>query len=161
MGRRGPAPKPIETHKRQGTYRPERHGRLVLPVELPDAPADLHPTAAAAWNIIGGHVKTAGVIARVDLYALRLLCESIKLYLDAQDEIEERGVTLIEMSTVGNEKTVINPAVRVRSQVWREIVKLLTQFGMTPASRTGLTAGEPGGGPDDDRIRAILDPSAN
>jgi len=153
--------KPIEHHKRAGNYRPSQHGRLTLPVEIPDAPADLHPTAAAAWNVIGGHVKAAGVVARIDLYALRLLCESIKLYLDAQDEIEERGITLIETSTVGNEKTIINPAVRIRSQVWAEIVKLLTQFGMTPASRTGLATGDTTGVTDDARIEAILNPSVN
>lgn len=149
--------KPKQHHQATGNYRPSRHGALNLPVEIPPVPEDLTEAAADTWAVVTEQLLAAGLVSRIDLHALRLLCESMDLYLLASEEIQLYGVTIDQEMTTGAVKRVVNPAVRVRSDAWRQVVILLKQFGMSPASRTGLRLGDEGEADDDKaRIAKIL-----
>lgn len=150
MGSRGPAKKPAAAHKRNGTYRPGKHGGPALKVEVPIAPPDLSPVAAAQWAVIGAELAAAGLIATIDRTAFRALCESIAVYLDAMDEIAKNGLII----RVGKNKYPMqNPAVSIRNNTWTQIVTACKQFGMTPSSRTGLHVESK---QDDDDVSGIL-----
>ena len=150
MGSRGPAKKPAATHKRNGTYRPGKHGGPALKVQLPDAPPDLSPVAAAQWAVIGRELAEAGLISGIDRTAFRMLCESIAVYLDAMDELRNRGLVV----SCGDKGYLMpNPAVSVRNAAWTQIVAACKQFGMTPSSRTGLHLESK---QDDDDVANIL-----
>lgn len=138
MGERGPPQKPREQHERQGTYRADKHGSGRLPIEIPDMPPDLSPVAQGAWNTISLRLLDAGLVTAIDGAALRLLCESWALYLDCQDDIATRGIVIEMTNKAGYTNRVPNPAVRIRSDAWRQIYSMLRQFGLTPSSRTGL-----------------------
>lgn len=149
--------KTAKHHKATGNYRPSRHGTLNLPVEIPPQPGDLSPAATATWNIVTEQLLAAGLVSLIDLHALRLLCESMDLYLQAADEIRNYGVTVDHEMADGRIKRVVNPAVRVRSDAWRQVVILLKQFGMAPAARSGIRVGDAGEDDDDKtRIAKIL-----
>ncbi len=148
--------KPTSHHKQTGYFRPSRHGNLALPVEIPPAPKDLSKTAKATWEVVTEQLLAAGLVSRIDLHALRLLCESMDLYLIATQEIRKHGVTILQEMTSGAQKRVVNPAIRVRSDAWRQVVILLKQFGMSPAARTGLRTGEAGNDTDDQALIAQI-----
>lgn len=144
-------------HQSTGNYRPSRHGTLNLPVEVPPAPEDLTENAAVTWSVVTEQLLAAGLVSRIDLHALRLLCESMDLYLLSSEEIQHWGVTVDHELADGRVKRVVNPAVRVRSDAWRQVVILLKQFGMAPAARTGLRVGDDSGDDEDKaRIAKIL-----
>jgi len=77
MARTGRPAKPIELHKRQGTYRPDRHGpkpmlaspplvRSTLVYTVPfDAPVDLELFANQSWRYV--HSETGGAPPRTPL----------------------------------------------------------------------------------------------
>lgn len=134
MGQRGPAKKPAAQHKKSGTYRSDRHGSVDLRAELPVAPPDLMPAAAAQWAVIGRELADAGLISNVDRTAFRMLCESMAIYLEAMDEIQSKG--MIAYTDKGF--PIQHPAVGIRNVAWTQIVAACKQFGMTPSSRTGL-----------------------
>lgn len=148
--------KPTAHHKQTGYYRPSRHGNLQLPVEIPQAPKDLSKNALAAWEVVTQQLFAAKLVSKIDLHALRLLCESLDLYLLASHEIRKYGVTVIQEMASGAQKRVVNPAIRVRSDAWRQVVILLKQFGMSPAARTGLRLGEGGQDEDDQALIAQI-----
>lgn len=149
--------KPVQHHKATGNFRPSRHGNVSLPVEIPPMPADLPPVAQATWNIVSEQLRRAGLVARIDLHALRLLCDSMDLYFQASDEVREFGVTLQQFTAEGMERRVVNPAVRVRSDSWRQVTLLLKQFGMSPAARTGIRIGDAGDEcSEESKVAAIL-----
>lgn len=131
--------KPVEQHLRDGTYRPSRHSGGTLPVEIPAMPPDLSPAAQAAWNTITTGLERAGLVANVDGAALRLLCESWETYLEASDDVRRNGILTPYTNKAGATNQVVNPAVKVRSESWRQIYLMLRQFGLTPSSRTGLS----------------------
>ena len=134
MTKPGPRKKPAPIHKARGTFKPSRHGGPALPVEIPDMPPDLPPTAQAVWKVIVRELEEAGIVSRIDRTALALLCESVWLYKEAMDDIHENGIS--SLTDKGNK--IQNPAVGVRNKAWAQIVKLCQEFGMTPSARTGL-----------------------
>jgi P27 family predicted phage terminase small subunit len=136
MGRRGPKKTPAATHKKRGTFQPSRHsGPDSKPVPgIPEPPADLTEAAREAWISIAGKLLDAKLLTALDDLALRLMAESVDMYLRAGREIEHWGLTSV--TDKGN--TIQHPAVAVRNKAWSQIVKLCQEFGMTPAARTGL-----------------------
>jgi len=60
--REGRPPKPVEEHRRLGTYRPDRHGApqvwLQAAVELPEAAGGLGEAGTAFWNAIWRDART-------------------------------------------------------------------------------------------------------
>jgi P27 family predicted phage terminase small subunit len=136
-GSGGQNKKPERQHKDNGTHRPGLHSSPRLPVEAPAMPPDITGKAQAAWNILSRQLVEMGVVAAVDMVALRLLCESIRVYMEADDEVQKYGITYMEETKAG-EKRVQNPACRVRNSAWAQVTTMLRQFGLTPASRTGM-----------------------
>lgn len=149
--------KSISEHQANGTFRKDRHPGPSLPVEVPPMPPDLSPTAQARWNVIAEHVRFSQVVSRVDGEALRLLCESWALYLEAQDILSRDGITITESTAAGGARVKVHPAVQVRSDAQKQITGLLRQFGLTPAARTTI---RPGGGgkskAEGERVDSIL-----
>ena len=129
-----PARKSNAEHKKNGTYRPERHGNFEMPVEIPSAPKALSPAAKEVWDEITKVFYTAGVITQVDRTLVAVLCDSICLYRTAQRDIEKTGMTY---ESTGRWGTVSksNPAISVRDNCVREIISIFRQFGLTPAAR--------------------------
>lgn len=112
--------------------------------------------AQATWNVVSEHLRRSGLIARIDLHALRLLAESFELYLAMHDDVMLNGGVITEETLDGREKRVRNPATLVRAQAWKEVVQLLKLFGMAPAARTGLRIGETGGEESDEQKAARI-----
>lgn len=135
MAKRGPRNLPRETHKRRGTLRQDRHEGPDLAHGLPAMPADLGPVAQAQWNVIGQQLLDAGLVAEIDGTALRLFCESFALYLEANDEIKQHGLTTISPETGA---VYQNPAIGIRNKAWSQIMDCCRQFGMTPSARCGM-----------------------
>lgn len=142
------AKKPAALHKAAGNYRPSRHASPSLPIQAPEPPDDLSEGALSIWHILSGQLVAAGILSEIDGIAFRALVESVDLYRQAMQVIHDEGFTVKTKHGL-----VLNPAVRLRTTTWNEIVKLARQFGLTPAARTGMgSTGEP----DDDDIADIL-----
>lgn len=149
MGQRGPPKKPGKLHRDNGTYRPSRHGGPAIRVELPEPPAGLSPGAMAHWHVLGRQLSDAGLITALDGLALRLLCESAAEYIEAHEAMREQGFT----SDTEKGNTIQNPMVGVRNKLWAQVRVMAKEFGMTPASRTGLQSEAK---QDDEDVRDIL-----
>lgn len=95
----------------------------------------MSPTARKHWRSLARTLARAGLISHVDGLSLRLLAESIDLYLIAASKVTAQ--TMVVKTVNGN--VIQNPFLAIRNRAWEQIVKLAASFGLTPADRNGLS----------------------
>jgi len=126
MATRGPKPKPVEQHKRAGTYRPARHGTS-LAVVAPIEPASVPGIGGTVRELLD-QVLADGVhwLARTDAPSVMLL----------RDLLEERDV-LRAGALAGS--TEDRKSLR---DVDKQVISLLGELGFNPAARARLGLAE-------------------
>lgn len=124
MPRTGRPPRPVEQHKRSGTYRPDRHGKTALAVVAPTEPAlsELDPASVLDRVLATG----AAWLAETDTVALALMREAI----------EERG-DVRERALGGSVE-----ARRELRELDKQIIGQLSVLGFDPAARARLGLAE-------------------
>jgi len=135
-------------HKKDGTYRASRHKTVPLAVSIPPMPPDMSPAAQAQWHTITQLLFSAGYITDLDGVSMRLLCESIEIYVMALDDVRENGITLQTQKGC-----MQNPALGAKNTAWKQIHTICKQYGMTAIARTGLAGNE---NPDEDETDTLL-----
>ena len=117
--------KPTAKHLKilAGTSRPDREfpdaPEFDLVSEFPEAPRHLDIDGAFMWNSLGPQLVAAKVLQTVDLYSLEQLCVAWQCFR--------------KKAKAGMESTAAeNQALK----------SLLAEFGMTPASRRRVVAGD-------------------
>jgi len=106
---------------------------------LPDCPAHLSGAARAAWSEFGVALRGAGIGTALDSVALELLCTAYGNYLAAMAEVAKGGAVLVSQpDDKGQVELTYSPYWRVATQEWAKVKTMLSEFGMTPASRTRL-----------------------
>ena len=102
-------------------------------------PAELSPAALKEWERVRSLLVDAGVVSVLDTTALIAYCETYATWADAMSRLRRTGMIL------KNEKGVLyrNPLIRVANDAQDRMVKLLAEFGMTPSSRTRVSAIKP------------------
>jgi P27 family predicted phage terminase small subunit len=139
---RGRKPIPVELKVVRGNP-----GHRTLPVvpETPKVskrmkpPAGMSDDATAAWKKVAPMLQAAGLLHVPDVVALRLLCESYATWEKATELA--RGGFLVKAS---NGTPMASPYLHIASRAHDQIVKLLTEFGMTPSARTRVAMGRKG-----------------
>lgn len=140
MGKRGPKPKPTAIRifegdpgrllaKRQGEAAP------APVVSIPQPPDWLGPVGKEVWGKVAESLYRIGCLTGVDTNLLALYCEAWDEFFAARAEIEKSGI--VAMSDKGAEYQ--HPAVGIKNKAIQRIKQLGGEFGMSPASRVGLT----------------------
>lgn len=97
-------------------------------------PHGLSPEGERAWKHVAPMLQEAGVLSVMDVSVLQKYCEMQAQYDHALKFIQDHGVKLINMQ--GNE--VLRPEWSVCLNAHDRIVRIETEYGMTPASRTRI-----------------------
>jgi P27 family predicted phage terminase small subunit len=137
-----PQAKPIEVHKRNGTYRADRHGdgMPLLIAGRPDLaeferpPRELDREAAQHWRLLVPDLIRSGILDRTDLPALILLCETWSDIRKHRRVLRERGQ--YESGSMG--QPVASPSVRMLRDAISQYNQLAAAFGLDPLARTRL-----------------------
>jgi P27 family predicted phage terminase small subunit len=151
MKRTGPPKKPTNLKLIQGTFRKDRvAGHEPQPeIEIPPVPAHLSDEAKVEWGRVSQELYQLGLLSRIDRAALAAYCECWSDWVEASrlcatKDGQDRKVI---KTAAGN--FVENPYYSIKKRSAELMHKFLTEFGMTPASRTRihaspLPAGQPG-----------------
>ena len=135
MTRPGPRPKPAEIRKREGTYRKDRHGDVVVIGGRPDViepPVHLKPAAKAVWLELVPVVRT--IVDRADMWALEAMVMEIVRWREAEALLEEQGLWVASP----NGYLIAHPAIAVATKAKKEYRDWSSRFGLTPSDRIGL-----------------------
>src|SRR5690606_16722696 len=151
MGRRGPPPKP--THLKLLAGNP---GRKPLPpdepqpeVAEPKCPAHLKGEARREWKRIVPELLDLRVLSRVDRAALAAYCQAYARWVDAEEIIRREGLLVVYETKGGTLYQQQHPAVGIANEALRQMKGFLTEFGLTPASRTRVRSMKPKDGHSD------------
>lgn len=139
--------KSVALKKLEGTFRSDRHPENVvdLPIEMPDKPewAEHDPISSALFDQIATHVTSMGVSTKSDAIAFGLLADQLSLYLKLRAEVLATGVLVEVEMTTGAIQQKAHPAIAPMNSAYASIVKLLSEYGLTAASRAKVGANAP------------------
>ncbi|CDL52938.1 Phage terminase small subunit [Klebsiella pneumoniae ISC21] len=101
---------------------------------------------------IGDELDAVGVLTTLDAKALELLIEAYVEYRHHCDTLDREGYTYAvyseDDSDEGGEREIRmikpHPAAVMKADAWKRIRAMLSEFGMTPASRSKVGAKRPG-----------------
>lgn len=137
---RGRKPKPTALKLLEGNP-----GKRALPRDeprpaagLPTCPTHLCAKARREWRRIGQELAAVGMITRVDRAALAAYCAAYARWADAETKAQEQGI-LVKT----NGQVMTNPYIRVAESAMKLMRQFLVEFGLTPSSRSRLSAPAP------------------
>lgn len=110
--------------------------------DIPEPPAHLLQSAKEEWKSIAAKLYRCGLLTEVDTACLALYCQAYGRWVDAESALN--GQETVIRTTNGN--LIQNPHLGIANKALRECHKLLVEFGMTPSSRSRVSAKKSGDG---------------
>lgn len=135
MSRRGPKPTPRNLRIVKGITRPDRTNadEPILPVTMPHPPDNLSDAEANVFTDMARKLARMRVISEVDADALAIYAVNFCEMITANDRIKEMGLIVRAPKT---NVPMHNPFLSIRNNAQKVCMGILTEFGMTPSSRT-------------------------
>ena len=134
-------PKPTALKKLEGTYRKDRavSNEIQPSIEIGlTAPNDLNEWGVKLWDDVMSEYSKIGLITKVDMASLMAVCMEWGIYCEACDIVSSQGLQVSDDK--GNLQ--VNPARRIANDAFKNYKSMCIEFGMTPASRTKISAPE-------------------
>lgn len=137
----GPAPKPTKLKQLQGNpgKRPLNQREPQPKGNRFNCPSWLSDEAKAEWRRIVPELRELGLATRIDHAALEAYCEQYARWREATLLLREGGLSY--MTSTGNLRE--RPEVGIANEALKNMRMLLTEFGMTPASRSRISVAPP------------------
>jgi phage terminase small subunit len=148
--RRGPRPKPIATHRLEGTYDASRHARRAIEPQAPGSLADIRPPPwmtrrqKAIWAEALKDAPVA-VLGRIDRFLFQrwvVLADAWEKAAIAQNKVDENASAPL-LSRAGP-VVQASPYLGIMNRTALVMGRLEAELGFTPSARASL--GVPGGG---------------
>jgi P27 family predicted phage terminase small subunit len=117
----------------------------------PRCPRHLSAEAKSEWRRVTPLLSTLGLLSRIDRAALSMYCEAWGRWVEAEEALKKYGV----MVKSPNGFPMQSPYLAVANKAMEQMRGLLTEFGMSPASRTRLSVQEQSD--EDAEFEALLD----
>lgn len=148
MAPRGPKPKPTRLKVLSGTARPHRlnPAEPVIVAEVPDAPDHLTDPARREWERVTAEMAEAGILSALDRGALAAYAQTYGRWVAAERALETMATKdrvtagLVIRTKSGN--AIQNPLVGTANKAMADMVRYAAEFGLTPSSRSRVSAVE-------------------
>lgn len=135
-----PTPKkPTKLKVLQGTYRKDRANanEPVPDTTIPSPPDHLTQEASVEWGRISHQLYKLGLLSDLDRSALAAYCQVYGRWVKAERELALTGNLL---DTTPNGMKQQHALVGIANKAMELMHKFLIEFGLTPASRTKVSA---------------------
>ncbi len=149
---RGRKPLPSNVHKLRGNpgkrkRAPEPEG---LVAEAIKPPRSLSSEAKKVWKRLVAQLDKGKLVTELDERALMVLCDTIVRYEDAMDHLRDDGYVV----TSPKGFPMQSPYLQIVNKAQDQMVRMMTEFGMTPSSRTRVSpvTGSGSGDPTADEL---------
>lgn len=103
----------------------------------PSCPKHLTGEARREWNRMAKQLFELGLLTEVDRAALAGYCQSWARWVQAEEEM--RKPTFAMVTTTDSGYPVVSPWMGIANQAMKQMLRFLTEFGMTPAARSRVT----------------------
>lgn len=114
---------------------PENEPEPEISKDVPAPPDHLTPEAVKEWKRISPVLHAMGVLTTADDQALAAYCECVAEWLKAKRKVAEHGQLVKTQTGYPN----YSPWYVIKNAMQKEMRAWMSEFGMTPSSRTGVT----------------------
>lgn len=135
--------KPKPTHLKVLEGNP---GKRALPqgepkpkVKRPPVPKHLNKVARREWNRIVKLLLAAKLVTELDRAALAAYCQAWANWVEASERVEALKATGQLVTMTENGYPVASPWLGIQKRASDEMRQYLTEFGLTPSSRTKVS----------------------
>lgn len=151
----GPAPKPTKLKILQGNpgKRPLNASEPQFSPDSGYCPRWLSDEAKAEWRRVVPELAACGLLTVVDRAALEAYCESYAQWKEAMEALRDSGLTFKTESGYVQQR----PEVAIANSALKAMRAFMTEFGMTPSSRSRVHV--PGKGEEADPFEEFLSQS--
>lgn len=104
------------------------------PVRILECPPELGPAARQEWDRIVSELTSKGVLSSFDRGPLAVYCNAYAQYFEAMQEVQKYGA----MIKSPNGYPVQSPYLAVANRHADTMVRIASEFGFTPASRSRI-----------------------
>ena len=141
--KRGPPPKPTHLHLINGNpSKKPRHqltDQVTPEISIPKSPTHLLPLAKKEWARIAPQLETIGLITEMDMAALAVYCQAYARWASAESKLKKMGGDgLIEETPSGYKQMSV--LLQISNRAVEQMHKFMGEFGMSPSSRSRVTA---------------------
>jgi len=105
---------------------------------IPEAPDHLSKDALIEWGRMSNKLAKLGLLTDLDMAALAMYCQAWGRIVKYEKLVNQAG----ELHKV-NGNITLSPAMWVINKAYDQCYKLLSEFGMSPASRAKVSAKPP------------------
>lgn len=132
---RGRIPKPTQLKVLHGERNKDRlnENEPEAPSGRPPMPDGFDKVGQTAWRALCRSLEALGILSTVDSHALEIYCHCYSGYREALAKVGEFGQVLVQ-----NGIPKRNPYVTEVHMHRAEIMKMQSEFGLTPSSRSRL-----------------------
>jgi P27 family predicted phage terminase small subunit len=103
---------------------------------VPECPAVLGPIARAEWNRLAVQLSALRLLTDLDRAALAAYCGAYELWAEATEAIQKYGSMVKSLSGY----PIQSPYVAVANRHAEIMMRIASEFGFTPASRSRISA---------------------
>lgn len=141
MSRTGRPPKSLqEKHLSGSRIRSDRDeeskvANAAVDLGMPPCPVWLNKEAKKHWDTIGPVLVQAGLLSVVDGDVFGLHCDNVASYAKAMEKLQALD-TWVEKTPNGFQ--VQSAWLQIRNKLQEQMIKTAREFGLTPASRSGV-----------------------
>jgi P27 family predicted phage terminase small subunit len=103
---------------------------------VPDCPPELGPVARAEWDRLAAELGKLRMLTRLDRAALAAYCGAYALWAEATENIHKFGTMVKSPSGY----PIQSPYVSIANRQAEIMLRVASEFGFTPASRSRVSA---------------------
>lgn len=135
---------PTKIKELRGTIRKDRtlenEMTVATVLEIPPPPEWLSVIGAEEWNKVCVELHNKGMLCDIDLRLLEAYCNAISLHIETEIMLRQKGRIQVFKDDEGNVKHAqAVPYQKIANDALDRALKLATQFGFTPSSRSGIS----------------------
>lgn len=106
---------------------------------MPRCPEHLDDIARARWKQLAKELYNTHILTVIDRDTLAAYCQAYSRWAKAEENVRESG----EVITTQSGNLIQNPYLGIANRAMDQMVKIGTEFGLTPSSRVRLKVTEP------------------
>jgi len=139
MRGRRPTPTRLKILTGNPGKRPLNQAEPMPEAAMPECPAELGEIAKREWGRLVGELYALGLLTNLDRAALAAYCGAYALWAEATEAIQKYGTMIKSPSGY----PVQSPYVAVANRQAEIMMRIASEFGFTPASRSRISSPMP------------------
>ncbi|MFD2681206.1 phage terminase small subunit P27 family [Bacillus seohaeanensis] len=146
MGRN---PKPLQLHlldgnknrltKKEIQQREELEQQITFKSDNIKPPTWLSKLAKTQFRKVVKEFEGNDLLKNVDIHSIALFCDAYADYIKCSELIKEQGLMMEHTNKAGETNSVPHPLLTKKKQLFEQMQKFMSEFGLSPVARARLT----------------------